>query len=166
MKTMQKGFTLIELMIVVAIIAILAAIAIPAYQNYLIRSQVTEGTSLAGGVETAIAEYYSNYGVFPESNQAAGVANVASITGKYVSSVGVGAAAAVPADGKTSDKGTAGVGGVITALFSSTAPQGANSKLDTKWLVLSPITSPNGDIHWSCTKSTVDQQYLPSSCRP
>jgi len=68
MKNMQKGFTLIELMIVVAIIAILAAIAIPAYQDYLIRSQVSEGAVLADGAKTAVGEYYSNRGVFPPAN--------------------------------------------------------------------------------------------------
>ena len=71
MKKMQKGFTLIELMIVVAIIAILAAIAVPAYQNYLIRAQVSEGTSLAGAAQTGIAEFESNLGRFPANNGSA-----------------------------------------------------------------------------------------------
>ena len=96
MKTMQKGFTLIELMIVVAIIAILAAIAIPAYQNYLIRSQVSEGVTLADGAETAIAEFYSNHGVFPGSNLSAGLpATPGSISGKYVSTSTVLATGAI-----------------------------------------------------------------------
>ena len=68
MKKMQKGFTLIELMIVVAIIAILAAIAIPAYQDYLIRTQVSEGAVLTDGAKTAVAEFYSNKGDFPTAN--------------------------------------------------------------------------------------------------
>lgn len=148
MKTLQKGFTLIELMIVVAIIAILAAIAIPAYQNYLIRSQVTEGTTLAGGAETGVAEYYSNYGTWPGSNISAGIAQTAtSISGKYVSQLVVSA------------------NGQITATFSSASPQEANKKINGSTLVLSPIASGNGDVHWSCTKSTVDKQYLPASCR-
>src|SRR5690348_18249802 len=87
MKSMQKGFTLIELMIVVAIIAILAAIAIPAYQDYLIRTQVSEGAVLADGAKTAIGELYSNRGVFPDNNASAGLAKDVSIAGQYVSKV-------------------------------------------------------------------------------
>src|SRR6201991_436803 len=89
MKTVQKGFTLIELMIVVAIIAILAAIAIPAYQDYTIRSQVSEGLSLADGAKTAVAEYYTNKGTYPGTNGSAGLAAAASIGGNYVAQVGL-----------------------------------------------------------------------------
>src|SRR3990167_2806509 len=85
----QKGFTLIELMIVVAIIAILAAIAISQYQDYVIRSQVSEGSSLADGVKTAVGEYYNNRGRWPTSNSSAGLALAGSIKGEYVSSVNI-----------------------------------------------------------------------------
>src|SRR5690606_6125375 len=89
MKNMQQGFTLIELMIVVAIIGILAAIAIPAYQNYTIRAQVSEGMSLASGVRTSVSEQYQTTGVWPSDNAAAGVASASAITGNYVSQVAV-----------------------------------------------------------------------------
>jgi len=142
MKNMQKGFTLIELMIVVAIIAILAAIAIPAYQDYLIRTQVSEGAVLTDGAKTAFAEFYSNTGTMPTANASAGLASAASISGKYVSEVAVASS-------------------VITAKFGNQA----NTKISDKTFVLSPIVN-DGSIAWSCTKSTVDPKYLPTSCRP
>ena len=146
MKNMQKGFTLIELMIVVAIIAILAAIAIPAYQDYLIRTQVSEGAVLTDGAKTAVAEFYSNRGIFPANNESAGLPpNAASISGKYVSGVEV-------------------VDGVITATFGNEA----NAKIDTKTFVLSP-TDNGGSVSWTCSSTTnaatVDNKYLPTSCR-
>ena len=147
MKSMQKGFTLIELMIVVAIIAILAAIAIPAYQNYLIRSQVSEGAVLTDGAKTAVAEYYSNLGSFPGSNLSAGLPVApASIAGKYVVSVDVGATP-----------------GVIKAQFNSTT---ANTVIQGKVFALS-ASPTGGSIVWTCsgTATTVDNIYLPTSCR-
>ena len=143
MKKIQKGFTLIELMIVVAIIAILAAIAIPAYQDYLIRSQVSEGASLAAGAKTALAEYKANTGDWPGSNAAAGLAPANDISGQYVSSVDVGTTS-----------------GRIVAAFGS----GANNAISGSNLVFSAISNV-GSIQWSCTHSTVDNKYLPSSCR-
>ncbi|NMW22905.1 prepilin-type N-terminal cleavage/methylation domain-containing protein [Rhodanobacter denitrificans] len=145
MKNVQKGFTLIELMIVVAIIAILAAIAIPAYQDYIIRSQVSEGSTLADGAKTAVAEFYSNKGTMPTANASAGLASAGSITGTYVKSVTV-------ANGK------------ITALFSKTAPQKANQAIDGATLILSPVTS-TGSTAWTCNGGTVADKYLPTSCR-
>lgn len=143
MKNIQKGFTLIELMIVVAIIAILAAIAIPAYQNYLIRSQVSEGAVLTDGAKSAVAEFYSNSGSFPTNNASAGLATAASISGKYVSGVDVSTAK-----------------GQIAATFNG--PK-ANTAISGQTFVLSAVPG-SGSISWSCTKSTVNQKYLPSSC--
>jgi type IV pilus assembly protein PilA len=144
---MQKGFTLIELMIVVAIIAILAAIAIPAYQNYLVRAQVSEGTVLTDGIKTAVAEYYANHGGWPTDNTAAGIpTSDTSISGKYVSKVDVAT-------------------GVITATFGGTQ---VNSAINGDTFVLSP-TDNGGSVGWTCNSTahaqTVPTKYLPSSCR-
>ncbi len=148
MKNVQKGFTLIELMIVVAIIAILAAIAIPAYQDYTIRSQVSEGPVLADGAKTAVAEFYQNTGRFPGSNGSAGLATAASIKGQYVSSITVT---------------SSGNGSIITAAYGG--PK-ASSKIPTAaTLILSPVTNA-GSIQWACKAgASLPSKYLPSSCR-
>jgi type IV pilus assembly protein PilA len=156
MKTVQKGFTLIELMIVVAIIAILAAIAIPAYQDYTIRSQVTEGLSLADGAKTAVAEFYTNKGALTPSggNLSVGLATAASIGGSYAQSVTVSNL------------------GMITVKYGKTGASNgfgtkANTKIDGKQLALSPITNA-GSISWTCktaAANALDAKYLPTSCR-
>ncbi|HFA3102532.1 TPA: pilin, partial [Neisseria gonorrhoeae] len=89
MNTLQKGFTLIELMIVIAIVGILAAVALPAYQDYTARAQVSEAILLAEGQKSAVTEYYLNHGIWPENNTSAGVANPTEIKGKYVKQVEV-----------------------------------------------------------------------------
>ena len=142
MKKTQQGFTLIELMIVIAIIGILAAIAIPAYQDYVIRSQVSESLSLADGSKTAIAEFYSNTGRLPAGNSSAGLATNTSITGNYVNDVAVS-------------------GGVVAVTFNSTK---ANKNIQTKVLNLSPITS-GGSTKWTCKAPTIANKYLPTNCR-
>ncbi|EMU1395287.1 pilin [Neisseria gonorrhoeae] len=89
MNTLQKGFTLIELMIVIAIVGILAAVALPAYQDYTARAQVSEAILLAEGQKSAVTEYYLNHGKWPEDNDKAGVASASDIKGKYVKEVKV-----------------------------------------------------------------------------
>ena len=156
MKSVQKGFTLIELMIVVAIIGILAAIAIPAYQNYTIRAQVTEGLTVAGGWKAAISEYYANIGAWPA---VANLTGTIASTGKYVTSVTVAA------------------GGAIVITYGNQA----NATIGTKTLSILPYTNTNNDIVWVCgsaaipagltvatgaaiAANAVAAQYLPTAC--
>ena|SRR5690554_1335290 len=142
MKKVQQGFTLIELMIVVAIIGILAAVALPAYQDYTARSQMSEALSLASGARTAVTEFYTNEGQFPSNNTSAGLAQAAQIAGKYVASVTVS-------------------GGTITSKMQAT---GVSQGIQGKTMVLSAMTSA-GSVDWVCKSGDVDDKYLPTSCR-
>lgn len=146
-RKLQQGFTLIELMIVVAIIGILAAIAIPAYQDYTIRAQVSEGLSLMDGAKTAVAEFYTNTGRLPNSNTSAGLATDTSINGNYVTKVDVSNAKDA----------------TITAAYGGPKANAAIGSSAT--LVLSAITSGGGSIAWTCKSTTIPQKYLPSSCK-
>jgi type IV pilus assembly protein PilA len=154
LRQIQKGFTLIELMIVIAIIGILAAIAIPAYQNYTIRAQITEGLTLADGWKTAIAEYYATTGNWPLQGNLTGT-QVS--VGKYESSV------------------TVTTGGTIVITYGGQA----NTKVANLTLSLVPYTNANNDVLWQCGTSTapsgtvasgatvattVSPQFLPTSC--
>ena len=142
MKTMQKGFTLIELMIVVAIIGILAAIAIPAYQDYIARSQASEAMTLSSGLKTNIAEVYGQKGVWTGiSSGAEGIPVDTTVKGKYVEKVAVS-------------------NGVITATFKGAD---VSKGLLSKTLTLSP-TDSTGAVEWTC-KSAIEQKYLPKACK-
>jgi len=161
MKMMQKGFTLIELMIVVAIIGILAAVAIPAYQDYTIRSQVTEGLNLAAAAKTAVSETYANSGIVPVDRTAAGMSATATDTaGQYVTGVEV-------------------TNGEITVTYGNNA----NTTIAGNTLTLTPYAQTDGSVAWQCnsdvlgktppgtalsgpTTGSLLSKYAPAQCRP
>ncbi|HFC6081791.1 TPA: pilin [Neisseria meningitidis] len=164
MNTLQKGFTLIELMIVIAIVGILAAVALPAYQDYTARAQVSEAILLAEGQKSAVTEYYLNHGEWPANNSSAGVASSSEIKGKYVQKVEVAK-------------------GVITAQMASS---NVNNEIKGKKLSLW-AKRQNGSVKWFCgqpvtraanntakdavtaatdnSNNGINTKHLPSTCR-
>ncbi|HFB5995395.1 TPA: pilin [Neisseria gonorrhoeae] len=160
MNTLQKGFTLIELMIVIAIVGILAAVALPAYQDYTARAQVSEAILLAEGQKSAVTEYYLNNGEWPENNASAGVASSDKIKGKYVKEVKV-------------------ENGVVTATMASSNVnkeiQGKKLSLwakredgSVKWFCGQPVTRANADadtVADAANANGINTKHLPSTCR-
>ncbi|EPT3535238.1 pilin [Neisseria gonorrhoeae] len=154
MNTLQKGFTLIELMIVIAIVGILAAVALPAYQDYTARAQVSEAILLAEGQKSAVTEYYLNHGIWPKDNGDAGVASSSSIKGKYVKEVEV-------------------KNGVVTAQMASS---NVNKEIKDKKLSLW-AKRQDGSVKWFCGQpvkrgddavtdaNKIETKHLPSTCR-
>ncbi|HEZ5109423.1 TPA: pilin [Neisseria meningitidis] len=168
MNTLQKGFTLIELMIVIAIVGILAAVALPAYQDYTARAQVSEAILLAEGQKSAVTEYYLNHGIWPGDNSDAGVATSSKIKGKYVKEVEV-------------------KNGVVTATMASS---NVNNEIKGKKLSLW-AKRQDGSVKWFCGQPVertanntandevtaangngngngngkIDTKHLPSTCR-
>ena len=140
---LQQGFTLIELMIVIAIIGILAAVAIPAYQDYTARAQISEGFSLTDGLKSTVVDQYTNTGSWPSSANGVIPAET-SVTGKYVSKVNVNA-------------------GLMTVTMKGTGSVAA--PLVTKTFSITP-TNSGGTIKWTCAAGTgLNTKYLPQSCR-
>lgn len=137
MKNVQ-GFTLIELMIVIAILGILLAIAIPAYQDYTIRAKVSEGLNLAAAAKLAVSEYRISNGVFPTGNTEAGYAGAATT---IVTSIVIAA-------------------NVVTVTYAAPA------EIATKTLTLTAaVSSTDQNVTWACANASLDARYTPSSCR-
>ncbi len=142
MKIVQQGFTLIELMIVVALIGILAALAIPLYQNYMIRAQVAEGLNISGPVQTAIAEFYDDGGAYPANNAEAALNTPASYSSKYVDSISV-------------------TGPIISILYGNDA----NGQISGSTVTITAVAD-QGSLTWDCASGgVIPDIFLPTSCR-
>ncbi len=145
MKKFQQGFTLIELMIVVAIIGILAAVAIPAYQDYTVRARMAEALSLASSAKTGVSEFWATNDAWPTNNTNVGLPSATSIFGETVASVGISG------------------NGLITVTMQNTGlPTGAAGET----LLLTPTNNAGGAVGWSCTGGTLNVRYRPTTCRP
>ncbi|HEZ0042378.1 TPA: pilin [Neisseria meningitidis] len=162
MNTLQKGFTLIELMIVIAIVGILAAVALPAYQDYTARAQVSEAILLAEGQKSAVTEYYLNHGEWPANNSSAGVASVSTdIKGKYVQKVEVAKGVI------TAQMASSNVNNEIKGKKLSLWAKRQNGSV--KWFCGQPVTrADNNDAVTAATDNSnngINTKHLPSTCR-
>ena len=143
MKKNQHGFTLIELMIVVAIIGILASIAMSMYGDYVIRSQISEGLNVSSSIKTGVSEYYMDRGAFPANNGQAGVTASGNYSGKYVESVSVS-------------------GAVLTIKYGNDA----NARISGETITMTANTAAAGSLHWVCASGgVIADKHLPNSCR-
>ena len=141
-KKLQNGFTLVELMITVAIIAVLSAIAIPSYQGYVIKAQIAEGLYIASSAKIDILDFHAKTGTMPSNNLTAGYGGASS--NKIVSS-------------EIND-------GKIHILFNGTE---VNKEIQNKTIILAPyVNDENNVLHWSCESYDIDTKYIPTACRP
>lgn len=137
----QEAFTLVEIMIVIAIIGILAMIAVPAYKDFTVRSKISEGLSLASGAKTSVIEYYQTQGNWPTDNAIAGLPSAEHISGEYVHSVAI-------------------QGNQVVVTFGA----GAGEALTGHDLIMT-ATDNSGSISWNCHADKIENKFLPPTCR-
>ena len=141
MRSEQRAFTLIELMVVIGVLGILTSIAVPVYKDYALRAKVAEGLQLAAAAKLAVAEDWQSKGALPNNNSAAGLPTANQIRGHYVRSISVAGS------------------GTITVTYSAAEPA-----IHGKTVSLIPETGAGG-VRWECSSATMASRYLPPNCR-